>query len=145
MQLIKGVLGHRKDFVRKQTEIHFSIFIENRNLDLKLVFQFDNASVYENVHFIFVRLSIITKKWKLVIGNFQFNFLDNEKNWKFIFWQFSIQFSIFQIMEKKENWFFGNFRSIFNSLHNGKSNSMPFNRTLHFRMWVVDPKMTSEF
>ena len=38
MWLIRGVFGHRKNFVKKRTEIHFSIFIENRNWDLKLVF-----------------------------------------------------------------------------------------------------------
>ena len=59
--------------------------------------------------------------------------------------QLSIRFLIFRITEKNENLFFGNFQSTFNSLHNGKSNSMPFNRTLHFRIWVLDPIMTSEF
>ena len=52
---LKGSLGdvtdqrsawHRKDFVKKKerTEIHFSIFIENRNWDLKFVFRFDNEN-----------------------------------------------------------------------------------------------------
>ena len=43
MKRLKGSLGdvtdERKDFVKKRTEeIHFSIFIENRNWDLKLNF-----------------------------------------------------------------------------------------------------------
>ena len=38
------MLGHRKDFVKKRNKIHFSIFIENRNWDLKFVFQFDNEN-----------------------------------------------------------------------------------------------------
>ena len=42
--LIRGVLGHRKDFVKKQAEIHSSSFIENRNWDLKFVFRFDNVN-----------------------------------------------------------------------------------------------------
>ena len=42
--LIRGVLGHRKDFVKKQAEIHSSSFIENRNWDLKFVFRFDNEN-----------------------------------------------------------------------------------------------------
>ena len=42
--VIRGVLGHRKTFVKKRTEIHFSMFIENQNWDLKFVFQFDNEN-----------------------------------------------------------------------------------------------------
>ena len=42
--LIRGVLGHRKDFVKKQAEIHSSSFIENRNWDLEFVFRFDNEN-----------------------------------------------------------------------------------------------------
>ena len=38
MWLIRGVLGHRKKFVKKLTEIHFSIFIENRILIWNLFF-----------------------------------------------------------------------------------------------------------
>ena len=41
---VRGVFGHRKDFVKKQNKIHFPIFIENQNWDLKFVFQFDNES-----------------------------------------------------------------------------------------------------
>ena len=44
MWLIRGGLGHRKNFVKGRTEIHFSIFIENRNWGLKFVFQFDNEN-----------------------------------------------------------------------------------------------------
>ena len=44
MRLIRGVFGHRKNFVKKRTEVYFSIFIENRNWDLKFVFQFDNEN-----------------------------------------------------------------------------------------------------
>ena len=33
-----------------------------------------SASVYENVHFIFAQFSITSKKWKLILGNVQFNF-----------------------------------------------------------------------
>ena len=40
--MISGVLGHRKNIGKNQTEINFLIFIENRNLDLKFDFQFDN-------------------------------------------------------------------------------------------------------
>ena len=40
--LIKGVLRHGKNLVKKQTEIYFSIFIENQNWDLKFVFRFEN-------------------------------------------------------------------------------------------------------
>ena len=32
----------QKNFLKKRTEIHFSIFIENRNWDLRFVFQFGN-------------------------------------------------------------------------------------------------------
>ena len=42
--LIRGVFGCRKNFVKKRTKIYFSIFIENRNWDLKFVFQFDNEN-----------------------------------------------------------------------------------------------------
>ena len=42
--MIKGVLRRRKDFVKKRTEVHFSIFIENRNWDLKFAFRFDNEN-----------------------------------------------------------------------------------------------------
>ena len=42
--MIRGVLRRRKDSVEKRTEVHFSIFIENRNWDLKLVFRFDNEN-----------------------------------------------------------------------------------------------------
>ena len=38
------MLRCRKDFVKKRTEVHFSIFIENRNWDLKFVFRFDNEN-----------------------------------------------------------------------------------------------------
>ena len=38
------MLWCRKDFVKKRTEVHFSIFIENRNWDLKLVFRFYNEN-----------------------------------------------------------------------------------------------------
>ena len=34
----------QKNFLEKRTEINFSIFIENRNWDLKFVFQFDNEN-----------------------------------------------------------------------------------------------------
>ena len=44
MCLIRGVLQCREDFVKKRTEVHFSIFIENRNWDLKFVFRFDNEN-----------------------------------------------------------------------------------------------------
>ena len=44
MQLIRGVLGHRKNFLKKRAEIHFSILIENPNWDFKFVFQFDNEN-----------------------------------------------------------------------------------------------------
>ena len=42
--LIRGVLQHGKNFVKKRTEIHFSIFIENRNWNLKFVFRFHNEN-----------------------------------------------------------------------------------------------------
>ena len=44
MLLIRGVLQCREDFVKKRTEVPFSIFIENRNWDLKFVFRFDNEN-----------------------------------------------------------------------------------------------------
>ena len=47
------MFGCRKKFVKKRTEIHFSIFIENRNWDLKLVFQFDNENE-KNSNFYFI-------------------------------------------------------------------------------------------
>ena len=34
----------QKRFREKRTEVHFSIFIENRNWDLKFVFRFDNEN-----------------------------------------------------------------------------------------------------
>ena len=40
----RSVLAEKKDFVKKGTEVHFSIFIENRNWDLKFVFQFNNEN-----------------------------------------------------------------------------------------------------
>ena len=42
--LIRGMFGNRKTFVKKRTEIHFSMFIESQNWDLKFVFQFDNEN-----------------------------------------------------------------------------------------------------
>ena len=42
--VIRGVLQCREDFVKKITEVHFSIFIENRNWDLKFVFRFDDEN-----------------------------------------------------------------------------------------------------
>ena len=46
--VFKGSLGdvadQRIDFVKKRTEVHFSIFIENQNWDLKFVFRFDNEN-----------------------------------------------------------------------------------------------------
>ena len=47
------MFGCRKKFVKKRTEIHFSIFIENRNWDLKFVFQFDNENE-KNSNFYFI-------------------------------------------------------------------------------------------
>ena len=41
---IRRVLGRRRTFLKKRTEIHFSILIENPNWDLKFVFQFDNEN-----------------------------------------------------------------------------------------------------
>ena len=38
------MFGHRKNLVKKTTEIDFPIFIENRNWDLKFVFPFDNEN-----------------------------------------------------------------------------------------------------
>ena len=46
--LIKGVLRHGKNLVKKQTEIYFSIFIENQNWDLKFVFRFENKKKNNN-------------------------------------------------------------------------------------------------
>ena len=51
--VFKGSLGHEADkrsaqaqkhFMKKRTEVQFSIFIENRNWDLKFVFRFDNEN-----------------------------------------------------------------------------------------------------
>ena len=42
MQMIRGELTQRKNLVKIWTESHFSIFIQNRNWDLKFVFPFDN-------------------------------------------------------------------------------------------------------
>ena len=46
--VFKGSLGdvadQRIDFVKKRTEVRFSIFIENQNWDLKFVFRFDNEN-----------------------------------------------------------------------------------------------------
>ena len=39
----KSAQAHQKSR-KKWTKIHFSIFIENRNCDLKFVFQFDNEN-----------------------------------------------------------------------------------------------------
>ena len=44
MRLIRGVLGQRKKFGKKQAEIHFTIFIEAPNWNLKFVFRFDNEN-----------------------------------------------------------------------------------------------------
>ena len=44
MWLIRGVLRRRKYFVKKGTEVHFSIFIGNWSWDLKFVFQFDKEN-----------------------------------------------------------------------------------------------------
>ena len=68
--LFKGNIGHvtgqrsastRKNFVKKRTEIHFSIFIENRNWDWNFVFQFDNVKMKNEknskFHFILKRKS----------------------------------------------------------------------------------------
>ena len=49
------MFGHRKNFVKKRTEIYFSIFIENQNYDLKFVFQFDNENEKQkNSNFYFI-------------------------------------------------------------------------------------------
>ena len=51
--VFKGSLGDvtdqrsawaQKNFLKKLTEIHFSILIKNPNWDLKFVFQFDNEN-----------------------------------------------------------------------------------------------------
>ena len=44
MWQIRGVLRRRKYFVKKGTEVHFLVFTENRNWDLKFVFRFDNEN-----------------------------------------------------------------------------------------------------
>ena len=38
------MLRRKNDFVKKRAEVHFPIFIENRNWDLKFVFRFDNEN-----------------------------------------------------------------------------------------------------
>ena len=42
--MIRGVLRRRKDFVKKRTEVHFLIFIENPHWDLKFAFRFDDEN-----------------------------------------------------------------------------------------------------
>ena len=61
--MIKGVLRHGKNFVKKRTEIYFSIFIENRNWDLKFTFRFvnENKKNEKNSKFYF----ILKRKWNV--------------------------------------------------------------------------------
>ena len=42
-------MGHRKNLEMKQTEIHFSIFIENRSWYSKIVFRFNNQNKNEKI------------------------------------------------------------------------------------------------
>ena len=93
--LIRGVFGHRKNFVNKRTEISFSIFIENKNWDLNLIFQFDNENEKRKklkiqFHFKISRMSLSTHG--LFCLNYLVQFLINKnweielkiKNWKLI-------------------------------------------------------------
>ena len=120
--------------------------IFNFKFNIKLRFKLKGVIPYETNESSVYETSI-SKKWKLIFWRLkvQFSIFNNFKQIKIGLGQFSIQFLIFRITEKIENWFFGNFQSIFNSLRNGKSNSMSFNRTLHFRIWVLDAIMISEF
>ena len=69
------------------------------------------TSVYENVHFISIQFSIISKQWKSIFCNFKFNFYFCFffcffwiwEKLKIDFWQFSIKFLIF-IFEKWKNY-----------------------------------------
>ena len=102
IEITKNVLAHSN--FKMKIEWHF------RCTDCKSVGQ--KASVYENVHFIFVQFSIISRKWKLIFWQFsiQFSIFNNFKQMKIGFGQFSIRFLIFRITEKIENGFFGNFQ-----------------------------------
>ena len=48
IEIWKSDLNLKFEIRFKRTEIHFSIFIENRNWDLKLVFRFDNENKKRN-------------------------------------------------------------------------------------------------
>ena len=96
-------------------ECPFSIF----NFEMKLKYtkmSFSipvlKSSVYKNIHFIFVQFLVISKKWKLIFPQFsiQFSILNNFKQMKIGFGEFSIRFLFSQITEKIENWFFGSFQ-----------------------------------
>ena len=47
MRLIRGVLVHRKNLVKKRAEIRFYNFIKNRYRYSKFVFRFDNEKENE--------------------------------------------------------------------------------------------------
>ena len=135
----------------------FNFAIKNGNWRLKnfyhfLIFNFElKIETCKYVLFFnMCKISILNWKMNGTFGariTFQFNcqFFIISKLMKIGFGEFSIRFLIFRMTEKMKNWLFGNFQSVFNSLHNGKSNSMCFDRTLHCRIWFVDPIMTSEF
>ena len=135
----------------------FNFAIKNGNWRLKnfyhfLIFNFElKIETCKYVLFFnMCKISILNWKneWHFRCANYfsiQLSIFHNFKLMKIGFGEFSIPFLIFRITEKIKNWLFGNFQSVFNSLHNGKSNSMCFDRTLHCRIWFVDPIMTSEF
>ena len=93
----RSVLAEKKDFVKKGTEVHFSIFIENRNWDLKFVFQFNNENEKRKkskLYFILKQKSNIPfDPWiraPKVTFNFQFK-IEMEKD---IFANFNFYFKI---------------------------------------------------
>ena len=68
----------QKNFLEKRTEIHFSIFIENRNWDLKFVFQFDNENEkWKKLKFLFhfkTKIECLFRPTDLTTSNIISNF-----------------------------------------------------------------------
>ena len=119
MWLIRGVLRRRKDFVKKRTEVHFSIFIENRNWDLKFVFRFDNENEKRKKS----KLYFILKKNQISLSTHGFNFFwiyfDLKRNSKNVNQPFRIHFLI-------------------------SNQKMNFKKFFHVSIWLWNWKMKKE-
>ena len=73
---LKWFFNFQNNWILKfKFEVHFSSFILIwRTKNQIYLNKYLTTSVYENVHFILVQFSVISKKWKLILGNFRFKF-----------------------------------------------------------------------